>query len=60
MVLLWLWCRPVTVALIRPLALQPPYASGEALEKAKKDKKKNVYHSTNPISKTENNLNVHL
>ena len=24
--LLWLWCRPVAVALIRPLAWKPPYA----------------------------------
>ena len=24
--LLWLWCRPASVALIQPLALEPPYA----------------------------------
>ena len=24
-VLLWLWCRPVTTALIQPLAWEPPY-----------------------------------
>ena len=28
--LLWLWCRPVTTALIRPLAWEPPYAAGVA------------------------------
>ena len=39
--LLWLWCRPVAAALIRPLAWEPPYAMGAALEKAKKDKKQN-------------------
>ena len=39
-VLLWLWHRPVTAALIRPLAWEPPYTMGVALEKAKKDKKK--------------------
>ena len=27
-VLLWLWCRPAAVALIRPLAWEPPYAAG--------------------------------
>ena len=33
--LLWLWCRPAAVARIRPLAREPPYAEGAALEKAK-------------------------
>ena len=31
-VLLWLWCRPATVALIRPLAWEHPYAAGVALK----------------------------
>jgi len=35
-VLLWLWCRPVATALIRPLAWEPPCATEAALEKAKK------------------------
>ena len=35
----WLWHRLVATALIRPLAQEPPYAMGVALEKAKKDKK---------------------
>ncbi len=35
-VLLWLWRRPVTTAPIRPLAWEPPYAAGVALEKTKK------------------------
>ena len=34
--LLWLWRRPVATAPIGPLAWQPPYASGAALEKTKK------------------------
>ena len=38
--LLWLWRRPVATALIRPLAWEPPYAAGVALEKAKRPKKK--------------------
>ena len=38
--LLWLWRRPVAVALIRPLAWEPPYAAGETLDKARRPKKK--------------------
>ncbi len=34
--LLWLWCRPAAAAPIRPLAWEPPYAAGAALEKAKR------------------------
>ena len=32
---LWLWHRPVTTALIQPLAWEPPYAEGAALKKKK-------------------------
>ena len=38
--LLWLWCRPMATASIRPLAWEPPYASGAALEKTKRQNKK--------------------
>ena len=38
--LLWLWCRPAATASIGPLAWEPPYASGVALEKGKKTKQK--------------------
>ena len=39
--LLSLWCRPATTAPIRPLAWEPPYAMGAALENIqKKDQKK--------------------
>ena len=38
--LLWFWHRLVASALIRPLAWEPPYAVGAALEKAKRQKKK--------------------
>ena len=41
-VLLWLWCRPAAVALIRPLAWEPPYASREALKRKKKRKERGV------------------
>ena len=38
--LLWLWRRLAATAPIRPLAWEPPYAVGVALEKAKRQKKK--------------------
>ena len=37
--LLWLWCRLVATAPIGPLAWEPPYAAGSALEKTGKKKK---------------------
>ena len=37
--LLWLWHRPAATALIRPLAREPPFATGVALEEAKKTQK---------------------
>jgi len=39
LVLLWLWCRPAATAPIRPLAWEPPYATGATL-KGQKDKQK--------------------
>ena len=38
--LLWLWHRPAAAAPTGPLAWEPPYAVGAALEKGKKTKKK--------------------
>ena len=38
--LLRLWRRPVATAPIQPLAWEPPYAAGAALEKAKRQKKR--------------------
>ena len=45
-VLLWLWCRLTATAPIRPLAWEPPYATGADPRKGKKPKKKKriVYH----------------
>ena len=40
LVLLWLWRRLAAVALIRPLAWEPPYAAGVALKSKKKKKKR--------------------
>ena len=39
-VLLWLWRRPAAMAPIIPLAWEPPYALGAALEKAKRQGKR--------------------
>ena len=36
--LLWLWCRLADVAPIRPLAWEPPYATGAALKSNKQTK----------------------
>ena len=36
--LLWLWHRQAATAPIGPLACEPPYAEGAALEKEKKKK----------------------
>ena len=44
--LLGLWCRPAAIAPIRPLAWEPPYAAGTALEKAKRQKKKKEVRSS--------------
>ena len=38
--LLWLWSRLAATGPIRPLAWEPPYAMGVALQKAKRQKKK--------------------
>ena len=38
--LLWLWYGLAAAALIRPLAWEPPYAAGGALEKAQRQKNK--------------------
>ena len=38
--LVWLWHRLVATAPIRPLAWEPPYAMGVAIEKGKNTKKK--------------------
>ena len=39
LVVLWLWCRPATVALIPPLLWEPPYATDVALKKKKNNRK---------------------
>ena len=44
-VLLWLWCRPASIALIRPLAWELPYAASEAI----KEKKTTTQASTQSV-----------
>ena len=39
--LLWLWCRPLATAPIRPLSWEPPYAAGSGPRKSKKKKQNN-------------------
>ena len=51
--LLWLWCRPVATAPIGPLAWEPPYTVGVALEKAKQQQKQ-TNHKTETGIDTEN------
>ena len=43
--LLWLWCRLAATAPMGPLPWEPPYAMGAALERQKKEKKKETYFS---------------
>ena len=38
--LLWLWCRPAATAPIRPLAREPPYATGAAVKRQKEKEKR--------------------
>ena len=47
--LVWLWHRPAAVALIGPLAWEPPYAAGVAQEMAKRQKKKKSLEGNNSI-----------
>ena len=42
---LWLWWRLAAVALIRPLAWEPPYAVGAALENTKRQNNNNNNHN---------------
>ena len=51
--LLWLWHRPVAAAPTGPLAWEPPYALGVALEKAKSQKEKKRKHNVTPTQLLE-------
>ena len=45
--LLWLWHRPVATAPIRPLAWEPPYATGSGPRKGKKKKRQKIKRKFN-------------
>ena len=57
-----MWCRPAATAPVGPLAWEPPYAAGAALER-KKDQKKvlvsyiTMYVMTLQISNTGSSVN---
>ena len=50
--LLWLWHRLAAVTPIGPLAWEPPYTTGAALEKAKRQKTKTTTAKKGKIMKT--------
>ena len=52
-VLLWLWCRPAAAVPMRPLAWEPPYASGVAL---KSQEKKNRFAKNADVRKERKNI----
>ena len=54
--LLWLWHRLAATAPIRPLAWEPLYAMGAALEKTKKTKKKKYPEINDNEDTTTQNL----
>ena len=61
--LLWLWHKPLATALVRPLAWEPPYAAGAALEMAKKSqkekkKKERKKRDRNQINKNRNEKEI--
>ena len=66
--LLWLWCRPAATAQIGPLAWEPPYATGVALEKAKRHTQKKFnskgikgpYIRTKTIKPSEEKIGVKI
>ena len=57
-VLLWLWCRPAAIARIRPLAWEPPYGAGAALEMAKRQKQTNRQTKNSNIRKINKSTNT--
>ena len=57
--LLWLWCRPATVARIQTLAWEPPHATGAAIKSKKQTSKKNQNKTpTKPTNQTKKPLRI--
>ena len=57
--LLWLWRRLAAVALIRPLAWEPPYAAGLALKKTKDKREKKEEEAAVILLTYSNSQQVH-
>ena len=57
--LLWLWCRPASIALILPLASEIPYATGAALKKAKKGSSHRGAVEMNPTRNNKVSGSIH-
>ena len=57
--LLWLWCGLAATAPIRPLAWEPLYAAGAALEKTKRQKKKGVIGVPIAAYQVKNSTSIH-
>ena len=60
--LLWLWHRLAATALMRPLAWEPPYATGAALEKTHTHTQRNhtINIKNNLIKKWAHDMNKHF
>ena len=54
--LLQLWCRPAAVALIQPLAWEPPYTTGAAQENGKNTQKKDTFIGVPVVAQWLTNL----
>ena len=55
--LLWLWHKPAAAAPITPLAWEPPYAEGAALEEKKKEEEENFRVAANQKSTIDTQTN---
>ena len=64
LVLLWLWCRPATIAPIQPPPWESPYTVGVALKRQKKKKKLEllfvIYHRVHFYQHSSLFLNSHF
>ena len=56
--LLWLWCRPASVTLIRPLAWELPYAVCSALKQKKKKSYRKLCSFIKPLLFARNILSI--
>ena len=54
--LLWLWCKLVATARIRPLTWESPYAMGATLEKEKKTKTTTTEQNHPPLEPSAGRL----